>query len=44
MLHGATPVETYFLSVVAHKFQLKVSTCNSGLKVLKISLETSDIT
>ena len=29
MLHGATPVETCFATAVAHKFQLKVSTCNS---------------
>ena len=31
MLHSATPGEL-FRSIVARKFQLKVSTCNSGLE------------
>ena len=33
MSHGATPAETLFRSAVAHKFQLKVSTCNGGFTV-----------
>ena len=33
MSHGAKSAET-FCSAVEHKFQLKVSTCNSGLKHL----------
>ena len=34
MLHGAT--QNMFRNAVAHKFQLKVSTCNSGFKGLII--------
>ena len=40
MVHGATPAEKSFATPIAHKFQLKVSTCKSGLKTAQV-VETS---